>query len=66
MIAGDKSGKKVSSSSIIIGISGKGGGNEGNEDIRNGVRSISIGCKMLSRFKVEVLLQVFHLHLKHH
>ena len=50
MIAGDKSGKKLSSSSIIIGISGKGGGNGGNEGIHNGVRSISIGCKVLSLF----------------
>ena len=46
MVAGHKSGKKVSVLSIIISISGRGAGSEGSNCICNGVRSISIGCKV--------------------
>ena len=46
MVVGHKSGKKVSVLSIIISISGTGAGSEGSKCICNGVRSISIGCKV--------------------
>ena len=54
-VVGYKSSKKLSGSSIIIGISDKVAGSEDNDGIRNSVRSISIGRK-------KVLMQVSHLH----